>query len=199
MLLLEAGLFACTDASHSRHVHLVDGVDVRADGHALHHSLGDDGAHLGERNLLTAQFRKCLRRSGQRWSGRACRCCDFGRRAAWPVQAQMAQDILFGDARARASARDLREVEVVVFGNPPHQRRGANVLASDRRIGGGHLRHLLFRRGSRGYIDACRCAANDRNHGVDLDGCAFLNLDLTQHARHRRRNLGIHLVGRNFK
>jgi hypothetical protein len=52
VLLLEAGLLTLAQADNAGHVHLVDGVDVRADLHALHHALGDDGAHLGERHHL---------------------------------------------------------------------------------------------------------------------------------------------------
>jgi hypothetical protein len=68
VLLLEAGLFALAQAGDAGHVHLVDGVDVRADAHALDHALGDDGAHLGERPPAVRQLavrlrRCCLRRA----------------------------------------------------------------------------------------------------------------------------------------
>ena len=47
MLLLEPALLPLAQAHDPRHIHLVDGVDVRADGHALHHALGNNGAHPG--------------------------------------------------------------------------------------------------------------------------------------------------------
>ena len=49
VLLLEAGLFALAQAGDARHVYFVNSVDMRADAHALHHALSDDGAHLGQR------------------------------------------------------------------------------------------------------------------------------------------------------
>ena len=116
VLLLEAGLLALAQAHNARHVHLVDGVDVGADAHALHHALGNDGAHLGQRHLRAA----CGTCGAARLRLRL-RCGD----APGAVLAQVAQHIFLGDAALRAGAGDLAEVEVVLLGDAAHQRRGA--------------------------------------------------------------------------
>jgi hypothetical protein len=41
--------------------------------------------------------------------------------------------------------------------------------------------------------------ADHGDHRVDLDGGAFGKADLSQHAGHRRGNLGVDLVGRDLK
>ena len=53
--LLEGGLLALAEADDAGHVHLVDGVDVRADAHALDHALGDDGAHFGHGDQVAGE------------------------------------------------------------------------------------------------------------------------------------------------
>jgi hypothetical protein len=49
VLLLEAAPLPLPQADNPGHVHLVNGVDMRADAHALDHPLGNDGAHPAQR------------------------------------------------------------------------------------------------------------------------------------------------------
>ncbi len=73
VLLLEAGLFPLAQTNDARHVHLVDGVGMGADPHALAHALGDDGAHPGERLRLQRRLRcgqlRVRRRLRRGWPG----------------------------------------------------------------------------------------------------------------------------------
>ena len=122
--------------------------------------------------------------------------------------AEVAEDVVFGDAAAGAGAGDLREVEVVFFGDAAHERRGAEGRPSCDRRARGWLRAAgleLRGRAVRGWLCAgaarrlSGCAADDGDDGVDFDRCAFGNLDLGEHAGYGRRNLRIDFVGGDFK
>ena len=95
VLPLETGLLALAQANDARHIDFVDGVDMRADRHALDHALGDDGAHFGERNQAARCGLRHLR------CGRLFWMCYWGGRA---VLGQMAEDIFLGDTAIRAGA-----------------------------------------------------------------------------------------------
>ncbi len=57
--------------------------------------------------------------------------------------------------------------------------------------------------GSASRRGRCRRSAvgvtDDGDHGADVDGVAFLHPDLGEHAGHRRRHLGVDLVGRHLE
>ncbi len=67
----------------------------------------------------------------------------------------------------------------------------------------GFLRGFLFRwnRRCRGGRACCRTTslANHCHHSIDLHRAAGFDLDLGKRARRRRRNLRVHLVGRNLE
>ena len=141
-----------------------------------------------------------------------CWCCGCrGLRRATLLY--VLQHIVLGDAAARACARNLPQIELMLLRNLAHQRRRAQPLAMRCRsgsLGRGSSRTGLGRRsrrsvrrccrcGSRGSARLCSAAADHRNHGVDLDGIPSLYLDFGKRAARRRWNLRVHLVGRNLK
>jgi hypothetical protein len=58
---------------------------------------------------------------------------------------------------------------------------------------------LCFRLGRRGRRAGAVGIADDGDHGADVDRVALLDADLGEHAGHRRRHLGVDLVGRHLE
>ena len=125
--LLVLGLLLLAELDDARHIHLEDGVDVRAGALGLDHPLGDDGAHLGHGDEFAGLW---LRGYGLRsrcrggCRGSRWRCCD----GLWTLL-QMADDIGFGDAAGCSCPGDLGEIDVVVLGNLADERRRADAVA----------------------------------------------------------------------
>ena len=117
--LLESGLVFVAQVDDAGEVHFVHAVDVSAGAARLDHALGDDLAHVGERDeiagngggsdgtwtqglRLGAGLR--LRADGSRgWSG----CLALDER----------HDVLLGDAAAESGAGNLREIDAVFAGD----------------------------------------------------------------------------------
>ena len=74
------------------HVHLEDGVDVRAGALRLDHALRDDGAHLGHRDEFAGQRLRLQQASAAAgWSGW---CWSCGRSGDWlRTLLEMADDV----------------------------------------------------------------------------------------------------------
>ena len=182
VLLLEAAALPLAQADDARHVDLVDGVYVRADGYALDHAVGDDGAHAAERDDGARQGRN--RRRRRRWCG--------GRGgAARTVLAEVAEDIVPGDAAVDArpgnGGGNAAKVEVVFPGDAAHQGRRAHRHSAAwrglrlRRWDCCPLRCRCWRGGWCGSSRAeggwrVRRAPNDSDDSVDLDGRPASNL-----------------------
>ena len=127
--LLEFILLALADLDDAGHIHLEDGVDVRAGLLGLDHALRDDAAHLGHGDDFSGDGRGEWRRRGRRRNSRrgrrrygcGLRGCGLLRRgcggSTFAVLGDEAQDVVFGDASGVAGARagELIEIDVVVF------------------------------------------------------------------------------------
>jgi hypothetical protein len=134
---------------------------------------------------------------------------------------EIVQNVFFGDTAIGAGARDLSQVDVITFGDAADQGRGANPAGGLRcrprllpgwkwgggcqlgrqRSGGSRCDgELLMRDGRRGNPGRGRGGAiDDGEDGVDADGCALGDLDLDENAGGGCGNLGVHLVGGDFK
>src|SRR5712664_73435 len=134
-------------------------------------------------------------------------------------------DILFADSPTRAGTLHRGEVYAVFFGHTPHQRRTVNPLArgtrgnrtSRNRRGGrsrgrGPRHCRCWRRSDRRFCRSrrsrlhgrwCRGRGarriNNADNRLNRHGLPFADLDLLQHARGRRWNFRVHLVGGNLK
>src|SRR6266545_4494594 len=125
-------------------------------------------------------------------------------------------DVLAAHPPARPAALDLAQVDVVLAGEPAHQRRHDRPLgpvARDRRGRPGLLgAGLLAAPGSRALVLGLHfprglglrlglaarpgaAARDDGQLGADLDGLVLLDLDRLQDAGHRGGDLGVDLVG----
>ena len=126
LLVLRLLLFAELD--DARHVHLEDGVDVRAGALRLDHALRDDGAHLRHRDEFAGLRLRCGGLGcGRRGSCRGGRGGSRSRRLR--ALLQVTDNIGLRDAAGGSGARDLGQVDVVVLRDLADQRRGADALA----------------------------------------------------------------------
>ena len=202
----KVALLLLAQARDARHVDLVDGVDVRAD--ALLSTM---------RSAMMARMRVSGTGSAGRWRGRGAargnlRCGGLldGRVAGVTGGAE---NVFFGNAARGAGSGDLAEVEPCSLA----MRRASG--EERMRPTGAHLRwRRLWRRlcenlrrggvgrlsaGTRGaaacaFVQARRRSAglaDDGDDGVDLDGGALREADLSENAGGGRRNLGVDLVG----
>jgi hypothetical protein len=99
-------------------VHLVDRVDVRRGVRAEHHVLGNLPAHDAHRDHLHVLARSVRRGRLRPEAG--------GRRPGSPARGARldeAEDVLLGDPSADAGPLDQPDVDVVLLGDPPDQRR----------------------------------------------------------------------------
>ena len=203
--LLVLVLLFLAQLDDARHVHLEDGVDVRAGALRLDHALRDDGAHLGHRDKLARQR---LRRLQQRaWRSRR-RCSSEQRRqeqasrlpSRWPTMSLLVmrpaapvpgtwcRSTLLSFAILRTSGEERTS-------RPRRQQRQARpeqVRPERLRV---QLR--LQQRASQRELPAA--AADHGDDGVDRDGAAFGHLDLGERAGDGRRNLGVNFVGRDLE
>lgn len=102
--LLVLRLLLLAESDDARHIHLEDGVDVRAGALGLDHALRDDGAHLRHGDQFAG-----LRLWGGRFCSRGRLYRSRGRRGGRFCAAfEMAEDVRFGDAAGCSCARNLR-------------------------------------------------------------------------------------------
>ncbi len=131
MTLLEGCAMLLPQARHACHIDPVDRVNVRAGAHALHHAVGDDGPHAGERHRLCWQAGKFRRRHLRHLRWGHFSTALFGR--AIVRRLRRTQYVVLADTPTRASACDAAQVDAMFFGNAASKRRRADPA---------HLRHL---------------------------------------------------------
>ena len=122
-----------------------------------------------------------------------------------PLLAQVARAMSSLVMRPSEPVPGIRlEVDVVFFGDAAHQRRGADAAPAWADCGAGtgagfcdcgsaQMSAVLVR--SRRAVAVADDATDHGDDGVDLDGCAFRDLDLGEDAGDGRGNLGVDLVG----
>ena len=178
---------------------------------------------------LPARNSGCGCRWWRRWPRRYRRSRGgVSRRSSWSASGRNGGlDVLFADSPTRPGTLNSGEVDAVLLGHAPHQRRTMNPLGCGTRgsgcncgrnrrrsrrprrrwgrsSGGGDLcrrgRSRLRWRGGRGRRRNCEARRiDDAHNGLNRHSLSFADLDLLQHARRRRRNFGVHLVRGNFK
>ena len=178
LLVLRLLLLAKLD--DARHVHLEDGVDMRAGALGLDHALRDDGAHLGHRNQL-AGLR--LRRGrlggsgrGRRRSGAGAAAAGFGPCSRWlrmsvlvmrpeaPVPGTWVRSTLLSFAILRTSGEERTRSPPMLWLQREGAAAGAAAAGAD-----------AWSAAAAGARLACS-AADHGDHGVDRDGRAFRTL-----------------------
>ncbi len=227
-LALVVVLLGLADLVDAAVVDLEHRVDVRRGVLAEHHVLGDLLAHHRHRlDAVAGQPHRCRRGRGRPGSG-GRRGRGHRRRGSGGALLDELEDVVLGHAAAGARAADVADVHAVFLGDAAHERRGplsaAVAVAGSggrRGRGGGRCRgrwrHGLRRfrlpdggcgqrrlgcgRDRRGRrVGGLRPGGADRRHdAVDGHRLAFLDGDLEQHAGRRRRDLRVHLVGRDLE